>query len=358
MRSILEEFDRTDTEARQAHAARIAVVARLLEHHPPVSVASMLSSRSQVSIRTARAWVREASELADLPEVAGAYGRGELSRDQMAALRVLADPDTDGAWVECLASEPGSEDLRINALERMARAKVARDLERTDAGRYLKMAPTKDERFVRGRFQLHPEEAAALEQELDARVPDGTALKDLATAHADALVALATDAAVESGRGVKATVVVRSDARVLEGASDRPGELANGNFVPAEVVRQMADGGRVVELDLSGVNLWTKDIPEAVRQWVFHRDQGRCREPDCPTPTLDVEVHHIIPRSQGGTHHPSNLLLLCVICHQIRVHRHGWRVVGDAEGEITWIHPDGTVYYPPPIIRRSRSPGA
>jgi len=359
MRSLLENLDQADTAARQAHAARIAAIGALLgEGVAAPCLVSMVSARCQVSAKTARAWVREATDLRRLPHLAEAAGRGALSGDQVGALRVLAEPGSDGVWVETLASELGREEYRINDLERMARRKTAEALERSDGGRYFTMKPTKDERFVRGRFQLHPEEAAALEQQLDARVPEGTRLHELPAAHADALTMLVADADGGAGgtRKTKATVVVRTDPLVLDGASDAPGELCNGTFVPAEVVRAMASDGRVIELNLTRVNLDTKQIPEAVRRWVYHRDGGRCRAPDCSTPTLMLEEHHIVPRSQGGSHHPSNVVLLCWCDHQVKIHRDGWKIIGNAEQRLVWVRPDGGVYVPPPIVKRARSP--
>jgi hypothetical protein len=45
---------------------------------------------------------------------------------------------------------------------------------------------------------------------------------------------------------------------------------------------------------------------------VRERDGGRCRV--CGDPR-DVEVHHIVFRSQGGGHDPENLVCLCADCH-------------------------------------------
>lgn len=36
-----------------------------------------------------------------------------------------------------------------------------------------------------------------------------------------------------------------------------------------------------------------------------------------------MEVHHIVPRSDGGSNHPDNLVLLCARCHKARTRR--WR---------------------------------
>lgn len=350
MRSGWDAYDEAELAARKGHAARIAAIATLLDEYPALTLAGMLSSRSQVPASEARAWIREATDLRKLPDLAEASGRGELSHAQVAALRVLAEPGTDGAWVETLASPLGAQDFRINELQRLARREIARLLERTDGGRYLHMSPTRDERFVRGRFQLDPEEAAVLEAELDKRVPVDTPWTGLPAAHADALMSLV------SGGGGKPTVIVRAERGVLDGTSDAPGELPNGDFVPAGVVRDLAATGRVLELDLTGVDLDTEKIPAPVRRWVWYRDRGCCRGIDCTTPRLWLQIHHIVARRDGGTHHPSNLLLLCWTCHQRRIHRDGWRPVGDAERLVAWFSPDGTPFTPPPIVKRARAP--
>ena len=39
-----------------------------------------------------------------------------------------------------------------------------------------------------------------------------------------------------------------------------------------------------------------------------------------------LQPHHITPRSQGGTHHPSNLTTLCWYHHHVVIHRHGYQI--------------------------------
>jgi 5-methylcytosine-specific restriction endonuclease McrA len=36
-----------------------------------------------------------------------------------------------------------------------------------------------------------------------------------------------------------------------------------------------------------------------------------------------LEVHHLVPRSRGGTHHLDNLITLCWYHHHIEIHRRG-----------------------------------
>ena len=55
-------------------------------------------------------------------------------------------------------------------------------------------------------------------------------------------------------------------------------------------------------------------IPPAVRAVVLARDQYRCQAPGCGR-TSFLEIHHVVPRSEGGTNRPENLVTLCGRCH-------------------------------------------
>jgi hypothetical protein len=46
---------------------------------------------------------------------------------------------------------------------------------------------------------------------------------------------------------------------------------------------------------------------------IEQRDESTCQ--DCGTKVACFEVHHIIPRGLGGSHHPANLKLVCKHCH-------------------------------------------
>ncbi len=65
------------------------------------------------------------------------------------------------------------------------------------------------------------------------------------------------------------------------------------------------------------------------RQIALRRDNRRCRL--CGKPA--VETHHIVARSLGGSHEPSNLLSLCAIDHKA-IQTHVVKIEGatDANG--------------------------
>lgn len=57
-------------------------------------------------------------------------------------------------------------------------------------------------------------------------------------------------------------------------------------------------------------------IPPKTRDAVLARDRHRCQAPGCRH-IHHLEVHHILPRSKGGTNRMDNLITLCSGCHRV-----------------------------------------
>lgn len=53
----------------------------------------------------------------------------------------------------------------------------------------------------------------------------------------------------------------------------------------------------------------------AVRETILARDKYRCTECGIPCSSAEADVHHLLPRSLGGSDEPSNLVTLCDGCH-------------------------------------------
>jgi hypothetical protein len=71
-----------------------------------------------------------------------------------------------------------------------------------------------------------------------------------------------------------------------------------------------------------------QDIPPALRRAVLRRDERRCRVAGCRNATF-LDLHHIQPRSEGGSHSADNLVTLCSAHHRA-LHRGELRGAGDA----------------------------
>jgi hypothetical protein len=63
-------------------------------------------------------------------------------------------------------------------------------------------------------------------------------------------------------------------------------------------------------------------IPPSVRAAVLARDRHRCATPGCRS-THFLEVHHVMPRGQGGSNRAENLITLCSRCHGFAHERGG-----------------------------------
>ena len=69
------------------------------------------------------------------------------------------------------------------------------------------------------------------------------------------------------------------------------------------------------------------NLTNAQRKAIYRRDGWRCALCDS---TKYIQIHHIIPRGQGGTNHPHNLICLCADCHDLA---HGMDLRGLADVE-------------------------
>jgi len=324
MFSALASADRANAREGVAHGETVRAVAELLrtdewKGHGARDLASFIAARWQKSGREARALVREAQALAERPEVLDALCAGQISVDQGKALAVLENPEV---WLENI------ELVSITELEREARKQVARELERRDDGVYLRTFHTSDERYLRGEFQLHPEDGALVINAIDALVPSGVRLRDYDHAAAKALVCLA------KGERSDPAVVVLSVENTDDVAC-----LASGGFVPPAVAERLACDGRLQIGERT-----SRTIPANIRRAVEVRDHGTCVFPECGSKAY-LECHHIIEVAGGGPTTIDNLVLVCWNHHNL-VHEKHWGLAGEAGPNIKWVRPNGTIFEP------------
>jgi hypothetical protein len=86
----------------------------------------------------------------------------------------------------------------------------------------------------------------------------------------------------------------------------------------------------------------SQSIPPAVRRLVMRRDGGRCRAPGCRCATF-LDIHHVIPRAEGGQHDPEQMLVLCGAHHRA-LHRGSLLIEGNATSGFHFLHADGSDY--------------
>jgi hypothetical protein len=85
-----------------------------------------------------------------------------------------------------------------------------------------------------------------------------------------------------------------------------------------------------------------QDVTPAVRRAVLARDHEQCTVPGCTSASF-LDVHHLVPRSEGGAHDPDRLVTLCGAHHRA-LHHGQLRIEGNVATRVTYRHADGTRY--------------
>jgi HNH endonuclease/RuvA, C-terminal domain len=141
-----------------------------------------------------------------------------------------------------------------------------------------------------------------------------------------------------AGAGVATVAPANSDAHA--GATEDPAGAVDSAGVDA--IPLTRDAGTPLPRA-------KQTIPPKLRRAILARDLRRCRVPGCAHATY-VDVHHIVPRSEGGANEPTNLVTLCGGHHRA-VHRGELSIEliiehGGAAG-LRFCHADGTLYGQP-----------
>jgi hypothetical protein len=125
----------------------------------------------------------------------------------------------------------------------------------------------------------------------------------------DEFVAAMAAALLESGASAADQGRAKYQIRVTTCGSCAQSEFEGGGrkiaVGDADAARAECDAQRIGPDERA-----TQDIPPKTRREVLHRDGGKCTVPGCRSARF-IEVHHIVPRTKGGSHDASNLTCLC-----------------------------------------------
>jgi hypothetical protein len=137
----------------------------------------------------------------------------------------------------------------------------------------------------------------------------------------DLLDDLTGDAAPGMAARADRDLVLSRAIKLLSGPAGLAGSLRTGRLLrPA--------GSISLPLDLGAAR---ETVPAYLRRAVVLRDK-HCAFPGCIQRPAACQVHHIVPRSEGGPTSLTNLMLLCPFHHLVAVHRWGWTVSLHADG--------------------------
>jgi Domain of unknown function (DUF222) len=319
--------------------------------------------------RAAREKVRVALALDDLPAIAEAFAKGELSYSQVRALTRVAEPSTDS---QLLAIARHATAAQLERLVRSYRGVLRREDE-TAAVRFRH-----DRRYVSFHWdddgslvlnaRLAPEEGAVVLAALQAAEDSAggsaeppeddpvtrTADRPAAARKADAFVTMAERSLTgdpTSRADDRYQVVIHTDAPALSDDAYGRCELANGPALAPETARRLACDGALVSM-VDGpdgrpldVGRKTRRIPIRLRRAVLARD-GVCVFPSCDRPI--AEIHHRQHWTKGGCTDVDNLDGLCKFHHWL-VHEGGWSMERDDTGRMIFRRPDGTILETTPV---------
>lgn len=308
----------------------------------------MVASMADVPRSTARELVYLAERLA-YSEI-GRIQDGEVSYPRVLAETRLVEA---GASVEEVEA---TRDLDLEQVRRLLqeRKKMTRADERQIfEGQYVALQPSLDGSHVRVMGKLGAYEGEVCRQALnqlgDRLVPASESRPDPGQRRALALAALCqdeldqpartapesetspdgpSDPPPSSGRREPLLMVVAKDPLAAESGYEQATSVLAGGRVGPDIVDLISCTGRVEHVGVDGQEIVhhgsTRSIKPSLRRAVLARDGG-CTIDACIS-TYRLEVHHIVPRSQGGDHSAGNLTSLCWWHHHVAVHRRGMRI--------------------------------
>ena len=264
--------------------------------------------------RVAQERLRVARALGTLPELTEALTQGEISYSAVRELTRVVTPATEAAW---RAAAVGKNLRQIEALVADHQPGDNPD----DPGN-----PEIRTHVVR--FELSAETFAVLRQARQVLDEEhGSHLSD------DELVAALSGAVLDGSAAAEPTgrarfqIAVTLCERCGQGWQDGAG--ARLAIDDASVERALCDAQHIGSLDGGVPQRAHQDIPPSVARLVWRRDGGRCRVPGCRS-ARNLEIHHLVHRTDGGSHDAMNLILACGSCHMAH-HRGILTISGTAD---------------------------
>jgi 5-methylcytosine-specific restriction endonuclease McrA len=249
---------------------------------------------------------RLAEKLAALPAVADKVRSGELGYTKAREIVKVADPDNENDWLD-VAEQQSRRELE----ETVRRAKrEAKSRSAPGQGALVDPVPASTPRAaVRTRigFEMTPTQLARYESLL-ARIPgradQAELLLDMMEAYLD------TDEIAPRGANPPRHQIHVHECPTCHKASvpTSRGEM--------ELENTEAAAARCDALVQEPGMRNTSTIPPRIRREVLARDRHRCRRKGCSHNRF-LDIHHLVPRREGGTHDPANLVTLCASCHRL-----------------------------------------
>ena len=286
------------------------------------SLSEWTTARMDLHPDTAKTLVRTMRRTADRPDLREALGSGDISFDRMEALSRI--PEEVGLL----------KHLDVAGVRREAANRVritAEDEYRTARDQFLVLQPSLDESWWKGYFGMDGSTGALVNKTLCEAADQLPPLPDGSRGASSwrKAIALAELCVTDDPLPAQITVFVdathavpsNGEAGVVLEAGPRIGQDALEAILCDAIteVTAVAEDGTPMRYGRQ-----SRTIPPALRRAILHRDNDTCQADGCPS-RHRLQVHHIIPWSEGGSTDPKNLITLCWYHHQIVVHQRGFQ---------------------------------
>ncbi len=293
-------------------------------------------------------FIRLAKKLESLPIVKKEMATGKLGYTKAREVVSVADPTNEKEWVK-VAKEQSRRELEATVRQ----AKKLASQQRKENPDQVELMPRPAHSVpsavvpMRVGFELTPVQYARYEAML-AKIGHGGSKAELLMDMVEALLV----ADENTPRGAFADphyqIHIHQCPTCAKATVQTPQGEMEISKTEVEVARENAQIHKPGERNKS-------TIPPRIRREVLARDRHRCRRKGC-NHTRFLEIHHLTPRSKGGSNDPENLVTLCTACHKL-LHEKG----GDPQSllvpsVVEFSANDGRVPQPPQVSSCSKEP--
>lgn len=357
--SHLTESPEIATEANAAHAcvlslgrnyqdvlAKLAVeLLRIHKHrwhlrHGCKTIAEYAEKTCGLRPRLTRELVRSAQILEELPVLATAFAEGDLAWSKVREVTRVATAETEQEWLEY------GQEHSCRQVDAAVAAAVRGDRPPAPG------TPLGETKRVRLTFEVEAVTAERLRAALTAigvvldseregheRANDDARLDAMARMVCERLASEEAAPSAEAFQVVVAECPICKEMTHLLRALLRP-VLRNGLAAPAahgHGEEQVVAPERQAQIRCDSVVIETdgtrqRSVPARTRRQVVARQRGICAVPGCES-RLWLDVHHLLPFAQGGSHQPANLCATCP-SHHAAIHAGGLGIDRGSDGEL------------------------
>ena len=333
-----DELMAKEAEINRLRGEQAELVRRLDPHQIAWSsgdrnVTDWLSSTLDLSHQTASRLRTIA--YSDHYQIKAELGYGAIGLDRAALLSQLATAGLSERELMTLSADYSLGRL-YGMLERRRRLS-AEDQQAAFSDRYLVIQPSLDQSAHKIWGLAVGPDGEMIANALHRKETELPVLEDQGSGQRrlDALASICLDSLTGNGEEAGERRAVTVAEVFVDGllASQTQGEagstLSSGPKAGPDVLREILCGGRV-RIIASDLNcLFYSDlgeaVPPALRALVMARDMGICSIEGCRS-RYRLQIHHIHPRSRGGSHHPDNLVTLCWYHHHVAIHGMGMEI--------------------------------